>query len=84
MTPYDALRTGTVNAALALREVDSIGTIDVGKRADLLLLDANPLVDVRNVNHRVGVVLRGRWLPERELETRLESVARAVSAADRK
>jgi hypothetical protein len=84
LTPYDALRTGTVNAALALHEIDSLGTIDIGKRADLLLLSANPLLDVRNVNHRVGVLLRGRWLPESELQIRLESVARAITAAQRK
>jgi cytosine/adenosine deaminase-related metal-dependent hydrolase len=84
LTPYDALRTGTVNAALALHEIDSLGTIDTGKRADLLLLDASPLTDVRNVNRRVGVLLRGRWLPESELQLRLESVARAVTNTGRR
>ena len=84
MTPYDALRTGTVNAALALHESDSLGTLEVGKRADLLLLNANPLNNVQNVNRRAGVLLRGRWLPESELQSRLASVARAVSTGARK
>ncbi len=83
LSPYEALRTGTVNAAIALHEIESLGTVDVGKRADLLLLDANPLDDIRNVAHRVGVVLRGRWLAERELQDRLGAVARAVAVAER-
>jgi imidazolonepropionase-like amidohydrolase len=41
LTRYEALRTGTVNAARALHLEAELGTIDVGKRADLVLLDAN-------------------------------------------
>jgi predicted amidohydrolase YtcJ len=83
LTPYEALQTGTVNAALALHEIETLGTIDVGKRADLLLLTANPLGSVRNVSRRVGVMLRGRWLPESEMQNRLATVARAIATADR-
>jgi imidazolonepropionase-like amidohydrolase len=51
------------------------GTVEVGMRADLLLLDANPLESVANVSKRVGVMARGRWLPESELRKMLENVA---------
>ena len=46
-----------------------------GHRADLLLLEANPLDDVGNVARRAGVMVRGRWLPEAEIQTRLARIA---------
>jgi len=70
-TPYEALETGTRNPAEALGKLDEFGTIEVGKRADLILLDANPLEDVRNIRQRAGVMLRGRWLSEAELQRML-------------
>ncbi|MCE9595198.1 MAG: amidohydrolase family protein [Planctomycetes bacterium] len=72
LTPYEALRAGTADAARCMNASDEWGTIAVGKRADLVLLSANPLVDVRNASKRVGVILRGRWMPEEELHTELE------------
>ena len=78
-TPYDALRSATADAYLFLADVlqdaRPFGTIDVGSRADLLLLEANPLDDVANVRRRAGVMVAGRWLPESELESRLEAIA---------
>jgi hypothetical protein len=44
-------------------------------RADLLLLDANPLESVANLSKRAGVMVRGRWLPESELRKLLENIA---------
>ena len=49
----------------------------VGRQADLILLEANPLVDVANVSRRAGVMLRGRWLPAAEIDTRLGQIAAA-------
>jgi hypothetical protein len=46
--------------------------------ADLILLDANPLADVGNVQRRAGVMARGRWLPESEIQKRLEAIAASV------
>jgi imidazolonepropionase-like amidohydrolase len=80
LTPYEALQTGTINAARALHEQDTVGTVDVGKRADLLLLQGNPLIDIANVRKPVGVLLRGRWLPERELQSGLAVIAKSVAA----
>ena len=75
MKPYDILRSGTYNVGLYLKEKDNFGTIEVGKRADLILLDANPLEDIGNIARRSGVMLRGRWLSEREIQSRLDKIA---------
>jgi imidazolonepropionase-like amidohydrolase len=80
LTPYQALQAGTRNPALALGVPDSFGTVEVGRRADLVLLDADPLADIRNVWKRAGVVLAGRWLPAAELDATLAEYAAAVSA----
>lgn len=75
MKPYDILRSGTYNVGLYLKEKDNFGTIEVGKRADLILLDANPLEDIGNIARRSGVMVRGRWLSEREIQSRLDKIA---------
>lgn len=75
LTPYEALAAGTGNAALALGHPEDFGTITPGKRADLLLLTANPLDDVSSVRQRAGVMARGRWFMEAELQAMLEELA---------
>jgi len=47
------------------------GTIEVGKQADLLLLDANPLENIAHSSRIAGAMLRGRWLPTTEIEQML-------------
>ncbi len=68
LTPYEALQSATSNQARFLGTVADSGTIAPGKIADLVLLDANPLDDVDNVFRQDGVMLRGRWFPEAELQ----------------
>ncbi len=75
LTPYQALEIGTTNVARFLGAQDESGTIAVGKRADLVLLDANPLADITATSRRAGVMLRGRWLSRAEIEERLEKYA---------
>jgi imidazolonepropionase-like amidohydrolase len=75
LTPYQALETGTRNPAIALGVPASFGTVEVGRRADLLLLDADPLADIRNVWKRAGVVLAGRYFPASELDAKLAEFA---------
>jgi hypothetical protein len=69
LTPYAALRTGT--SAVADFLASNTGIVAVGREADLILLDANPLEDIRNSRRIHGVMLRGQWLPAAELEQRL-------------
>lgn len=74
LTPAQALAAATREPARFLKTND-FGTVEPGKRADLLLLDANPLEDVGNLERRIGVMVRGRWLPEAELRGMLERLA---------
>ncbi|MBI2404492.1 MAG: amidohydrolase family protein [Gemmatimonadetes bacterium] len=75
LTPYQALETGTRNVAVYFGTEDRAGTIEVGKQADLILLDANPLEDIGNVWRNSGVMIRGRWLSQATLDERLERLA---------
>ena len=78
LRPYQAIETGTRNVAVFFGTSQETGTIEVGKRADLILLDANPLVDVRNTMKQSGVMLRGRWMPKAEIDKRLADIAKEV------
>ena len=73
LTPYQALRTGTANVAEHFGTSNTAGTVTRGKRADLVLLDANPLDDIANSSRIAGVMLNGRWLPKAEIDRRLEA-----------
>jgi imidazolonepropionase-like amidohydrolase len=75
LTPYQVLETGTRNPAVYLKTIDETGTVEVGKRADLILVDANPLESVANVARRSGVMVNGKWLPAAELNKMLDEVA---------
>ena len=70
-TPYEAIATGTTNASrvvAAMTGEDDFGTIEVGKRADLILLNGNPLEDVNNIQGILGVMAAGRWYGKAELQ----------------
>ncbi|HXT35904.1 MAG TPA: amidohydrolase family protein [Chloroflexota bacterium] len=79
-TPYQALRAGTTEPAEFLNEyvrgARQPGAIAEGNRADLLLLEANPLEDVGNAAKRAGVMVRGRWLTQAQLGGLMEELAR--------
>ncbi len=63
-TPYEAIATGTISASKVVKAMtgrDEFGTIEVGKRADLILLNENPLRDVSNIKGLRGVMAAGRW-----------------------
>jgi hypothetical protein len=77
LTPYQVLRSGTRDVAEYFGTLDRTGTVAAGRQADLLLLEANPLEDVGHVARRVGVMLRGRWLPAAEIDERLQAIATA-------
>lgn len=75
MTPYEVLRTGTVNVARHFGTKDRAGTIAVGKRADLVLLEANPLEDIGAVADNAGVMIDGRWLSAEAIASGLDAIA---------
>ncbi len=80
MSPFEVLLTGTRNVAeyveQSLGQPGDFGTIEVGKRADLLLLEANPLQDLSALQASAGVLVDGRWwLPREEIDRRLEAIA---------
>jgi imidazolonepropionase-like amidohydrolase len=77
LTPYEALATGTRNVAQFFGAEQEYGTVEEGRGADLILLDANPLDSVSHVQRRSGVMVRGQWLPESEIQQRLDAIARA-------
>jgi hypothetical protein len=68
LSPYEALRTATVEPARFTGLAGEIGTIEPGARADLVLLARNPLEDVKAARRPLGVVLRGRWLDPEQLD----------------
>src|SRR6185295_7866836 len=68
LPPAAILAAATRNAAACIERANEIGTIEIGKRADLVLLDANPLEDVENVARRSGVMVRGAWYTNEELD----------------
>jgi imidazolonepropionase-like amidohydrolase len=80
MTPWQVLEAATIAPARFFGREKEFGTIELGKRADLILADGNPLDDVANVFRSSGVMLRGRWLPRSELDAMLAEVARAAAA----
>jgi imidazolonepropionase-like amidohydrolase len=68
LSPVDVITAATHNGALALRKLDELGTIEAGKRADLLLLNANPLEDVRNFRKIDQLMLDGEWVDRANLK----------------
>ena len=79
LTPYESVRTATANPGEFLSGGET-GVVAAGKRAELLLVDGNPLVDVGNASRLSGVVLRGRWLPAAELRAMLEELPASYAA----
>jgi imidazolonepropionase-like amidohydrolase len=75
MTPYQSLQTATSNVAKFLGETGKIGSVVAGSRADLVLLSANPLDDIRNTRTIVGVVRNGEWFDSVERQEMLADVA---------
>ena len=82
LTPYEALATATSNPARFLGRESEIGTVAPGRAADLVLLSADPLADIANVERRLGVMAAGRWYHQTELRTMLERQANAYAASD--
>ena len=80
-TPMEALQTATRNPAQFLGRLEDLGTVEAGKIADLVLLDANPLADIHNTQKINAVVVAGRFFSRKELDEMLQRVQAAAAAS---
>jgi imidazolonepropionase-like amidohydrolase len=69
LTPLQALQAASRDAARAMGVLNEVGTVEVGKTADLVLLDADPLTNISNTRKINAVVLHGQLFMENELST---------------
>lgn len=79
MAPYDVLVSGTRAVASFYDQENEFGTVQEGRRADLILVNGNPLDDVANASDIAGVVVQGRWLDADEIQPRLDELAAQFS-----
>jgi imidazolonepropionase-like amidohydrolase len=82
LTPLQALQTATRNPAEFMGRLSDLGTVEQGKLADLVLLDANPLEDITNTRKIRAVVLAGRYFGRDDLDRMLAGVRRAAAEPD--
>lgn len=79
LSPIEALQSATLNPAKFLNLQEQMGTVEKGKIADLVLLEANPLEDITNTRKIAAVVVNGRYVPKTELQKMLLGVQAAAS-----
>ena len=79
-SPYEALESGTLKVAQYFGTTGDTGTVARGKRADLVLLNGNPLTNIANTENHAGVMVNGRWIAEAEIQKRLEEIAAKAAA----
>ena len=77
MSNYDILRSGTALVGEYFADQDSFGQVKTGQRADLLLLESNPLENLSVLYQPAGVMVQGQWLSRSELDSKLADIARA-------
>jgi imidazolonepropionase-like amidohydrolase len=82
LTPMQALQTATRNPAQFMGRLADMGTVEKGKLADLVLLDANPLEDIGNTRRIQAVVLAGRYFGRADLDRMLKQVEEAAAHSD--
>ncbi|MEP1035311.1 amidohydrolase family protein [Ekhidna sp.] len=75
LTPLEAIQTGTINPAIFFGKEGEFGEVKVGASADLILLESNPLEDIKNLQKPVGVMVRGRWLDRKMIDMKLAEIA---------
>lgn len=78
-TPMEALLSATIIPARFFGMEDQLGTIEKGKLADMILLSANPLEDIANIQKIEGVILNGKWLDRKELNRITADVEKSVA-----
>jgi hypothetical protein len=81
LTPEEALTSATRLSATWLGIESIVGTVEIGKRADLILLDANPLIDIKNTRKIAGVFINGQWLEKATINATLIDLSKRNTAA---
>src|SRR5687767_11422431 len=81
LSNYAVLEAATRNPSMFLGTIARVGTIEKGKQADLMLLNANPLDDISATENRAGVMLKGKWHRQQELNHWLDESAQAISTS---
>ncbi len=76
MSPIEILRSTTIEPAKFFKREDEFGSIKVGKSADLVLLNANPLKDISHTREIAGVMTRGVWLSKADIDNKLAEISR--------
>ena len=79
--PLEALQTATRNPAVFLGKTSDFGSVESGKLADLVVLDANPLDDIRNTQKIRAVVLAGKYFSREQLDAMLRSEEEAAASS---
>ncbi|RDG29790.1 hypothetical protein DV872_20080 [Oceanispirochaeta sp. M1] len=82
LTPFQVLLTTTVKPAEMLGIEEHAGTIEVGKNADLVLLNKNPLIDIQNTRYIEGVMTKGIWLSKMKIQEMLDEVESAYRVSE--
>ncbi|MBK7708637.1 MAG: amidohydrolase family protein [Acidobacteria bacterium] len=81
LTRFAALAAATKNPALFFGTLSKSGTIEKGKNADLVLLNANPLLDISNTEKRAGVMLKGKYYSQIVLDRWLDEIAPRIAGS---
>jgi imidazolonepropionase-like amidohydrolase len=79
LTPMEALQTATRNPAIYLGLLDMVGTVEMGKKADLVLLEANPLENISNTQRITVVIVNGKLIPKVSLDKMLKDAEAAAN-----
>lgn len=81
LTPKEALSSATRLPSVWLGIDKEVGTIEIGKYADLVLLEANPLADIKNIRKIAGVFINGRWIDKTCIDTMLADLSKRNTAS---
>lgn len=81
LSPFAALEAATRNPALFFGTIRTTGTVEKGKQADLILLNSNPLVDISATERRAGVILKGKYYSQTELDRWLDEIAPRIAGS---
>lgn len=81
LTNFEALQTATINPVRYFKMEKTHGTIARDKAADLVMLDGNPLVDIRNTSKVAGVMVNGKWFGKADIDKLLAEAARETATS---